>query len=146
MQSNKQWDVFCSYSPGEINQKKVIDIRNQLVSNLNITTWIDKIELQSGERTKKIYEGITNSTLFLCFVTPEYSDNKDCINELCLAKNFNKELIFFINEDTTGMNQEMLTKNILKEVSFYMGDAIYYRKREELFDAIKKALNKEKVF
>lgn len=146
MTIKKSWDIFCSYNnDNKQNRQRVIDIRNYLVSNLNITTWIDVLEVQSGEKLRKVYEGVTNSNLFLCFVSSDYSDNKDCINELCLAKNFGKKIIFFINEDVSGMKQEMLAINVLKEVTFYMGDTIYYRNKEELLEAIKLALQNSKV-
>jgi hypothetical protein len=136
------WDVFFSYHPDKTNQNKVIAIRNYLVLNLRITTWFDSIEItQPGERSKKIFQGISNSKLFLCFVTPEYSDNQECLNELFLAKRLGKKMIFFVHqEDTAGMNQEKLAKEVFKTVSFYMGDNIYYRNKKELLDCIKSSV------
>ena len=145
MSSKKYWDVYCSYAPGKTNQEKVIEILKYLTIEFYFKAWLHVFEIQTGEKLTKIYEGITKSHIFLCFVTPDYSENKDCINELCLAKKLGKEIIYFLNVDTTGLNQEMLTQQVLKQVSFYMGDAIYYRKKEELLEPIQKALKNRKV-
>ena len=136
------WDVFFSYHPDKLNQQKVIAIRNYLVLNLRITTWFDSIEVtQPGERAKKIFQGLSNSKLFLCFVTPEYSDNEQCLNELFLAKRLGKKMIFFVyQEDTTGMNQEQLAKDVFKTVSFYLGDNIYYRNKKELLECFRTSI------
>ena len=114
------WDVFFSYHGDTSNQQKVIEIRNFLISNLRITTWFDSIEVtQPGERSKKIFQGVSNSKIFLCFVTPEYSDSEGCLNELYLAKRLGKKMLFYVSkEDTTGMDQEQLTKMFLRQSHF----------------------------
>jgi hypothetical protein len=144
---SKTWDVFFSYSAGpkRLNQEKVVEIRNYLTTQLQITSWIDVVEMKTGELSKKVFEGVKGSKMFICFITGEYSDNKNCMNELCLAKKFGKEIIFYVVEDTSGMSQDMLTKNVLKEVAFYMGDDVYYTRKNELVDAVKKALEKQTV-
>ena len=144
MEFQKSWDLYCSYSNSKNrrNQAKVIEIRNYLVSKLNITTWIDVVEMKNGQLAKKVYEGIANSRLFLCFVTGDYSDDKDCTNELCLAKKFGKEIIYFINEDTTGMDHEAITKNIIKEIAFYLGKSQFYTRKEDLLPEVRNSLIK----
>jgi hypothetical protein len=74
MTSNKKWDAFLSYSWGQkcLNQAKVIEICNYLVSELHITAWIDVVEMKSGELSKKIFEGIKGSKLFICCWTWAY--------------------------------------------------------------------------
>lgn len=147
MDINKNWDVYCSYAKGynRSNQAKVIEIRNYLVSKLNITTWIDVVEMKTGQLSKKVYEGIVNSHLFLCFINDDYSDDKNCVNELCLAKKFGKEIIFFIYEDTRGMDQEAITKNIIKEIAFYIGKSRYYTSKEDLLEAVQISLIRQGV-
>lgn len=143
----QSWDVFCSYAKGNNrkNQSRVIEIRNYLVSQLKIKTWIDVVEMKNGQLSKKIYEGILNSKLFICFVTSEYSYDKFCVNELCLAKKFGKEIFFFINEDARGMNQETITKNIIKEIAFYIGASTIFTQKEVLMGAIRESLVKKEV-
>lgn len=147
MADKKSWDAFVSYTwgPKRSNQEKVIDICNFLNEELKLTTWIDVVQMQEGELSKKVFDGIKRSKLFLCFITGDYSDSKNCMNELCLAKKFAKEIIYYVSEDTSGMSQDQLTKNVLKEVAFYMADAVYYTRKDELLDAVQKALEKQSV-
>lgn len=143
----KNWDAFFSYNWGikRSNQKKVIEIRNYITSELQIKTWIDMVEMKSGDLSKNVFNGIKGSKLFICFITSDYSDSKNCMNELCLAKKLGKEIIFYISEDISGMSQDVLTKNVLKEVAFYMGESVYYTRKNDLRDAVKKSLNKQSV-
>jgi hypothetical protein len=67
------------------------------------------------------------------------------MNELCLAKKFGKEIIFFINQDISSMKQEIMTKKVIKEVGFYMGDSAYYTKEDQLLEVVKTALEKHEV-
>jgi len=146
-ESTKTWVAFLTYNwgPKRFNQKKVIDIRNMLTTEMQIRTWIDVIEMKSGDLSKKVFDAIKNSKIFICFITGDYSDSKNCMNELCLAKKFGKEIIFYVSEDISGMSQDLLTKNVLKEVAFYMGDSTFYTRKIDLKDAVKAALNKQGV-
>ena len=143
------WDVFLSYSSSSIssssNQEKVLSIQNSLEKNLQIKTWIDVEQLKSGVDPKKVLEGITNSKLFVCFITSSYSDDKASMRQLWQAKKLGKKMIFFLNEDSIGLTQIGSKSNVLKEFSFYMGDDVYRSREESLFDAIKDSLNKYKV-
>jgi len=78
MGDNKSWDAFVSYTwgPKRSNQEKVIQICNDLSDKLKLTTWIDVVEMQSGELSRKVFEGIKGSKLFFCFITGDYSDSK----------------------------------------------------------------------
>jgi hypothetical protein len=141
---SKSWDAFFSYSvgPRRLNQEKVVEIRNFLTSELHISSWIDVVEMKSGELSKKVFEGVKGSKLFISFITGEYSDSKNCMNELCLAKKFGKEIIYFINEDTSGMDHAAITKNIIKEIAFYIGTSQFYTRKEDLLSALRNSLIK----
>ena len=43
------------------------------------------------------------------------------------------------------MKQEIMTKKVIKEVGFYMGDSAYYTKEDQLLEVVKTALEKHEV-
>jgi len=143
MQNQKQWDVFCSYNWGSQrkNQTKVREIRNNLICELNITAWMDIVEMQSGELSQKIFEGIANSKVFICFLTPNYLESINCINELCLAKKLAKEMIFFVTDDPSNNIEQLIEKNA--PAGFYKNDLQLLRNENELVDKVRQALKNQ---
>ena len=147
MAQQEFWDVFLSYSSSpNSNSEKVLSIQKSLENNLQIKTWIDVVQLKSGVDPKKVLEGITNSKLFVCFITSSYSDDKACMRQLWHAKKLGKKIIFFLNEGSISLTRIGTKKNSLKGFSFFMGEDVYHSREEALLDAIKDSLNKYKVF
>ena len=145
MDSSKEWDVFCSYcwGPQRRNQVKVKDIRDYLMTELGITAWLDIVEMQAGELSRKIYEGIAQSKVIIIFLTPEYLDSKNCINEICLSNKMGKKMIFYISEDLSGNIRELIPKKMPKEV--YSENLVFLDDRSELLKAVKEALKNIQV-
>jgi hypothetical protein len=143
MQIQKQWDVFCSYNWGSQrkNQTKVREIRSNLIRELNITAWMDIFEMQSGQLSQKIFEGIVNSRVFICFLTPSYLESTNCINELCLAKKLAKEMIFIVTDDPSNNIEELIEKKA--PAGFYKNELKLLRNEQELVDKVRQALKNQ---
>jgi len=143
MSDQKVWDVFCSYNWGyqRRNQEKVREIRNKLIYELNISAWMDIEEMKSGELSKKIFEGIANSKVFISFLSPSYLESKNCINELCLAKKCGKEVIFFLSEDPSHNLEQLLETKM--PAGFYKHDLKLLRSEEDLIDKVKQVLKNQ---
>ena len=146
MQNQKHWDIFCSYNWGSQrkNQTKVGEIRIKLIRELNISAWMDIIEMQSGELSRKIFEGVANSKIFICFLTPNYLDSVNCINELCLAKKIAKEVIFFVCDDPLQNIEQLLEKKM--PAGFYKSDLQLLRNEDELVEKVRRALKNQVSF
>ena len=141
METHKSWDVFCSYCWGEKrrNQEKVKELRSYLIDQLKITAWMDINEMKTGTLSKKVYAGIANSKIVIAFITPEYFDSKNCLNEICLANKCGKNIIFFITEDYSNDIDVVIVKKMPNEV--YRKDLVFLRDREQLLEEIKIALS-----
>jgi hypothetical protein len=137
------WDVFCSYNWGSQrkNQTKVREIRSNLIRELNITAWMDIFEMQSGQLSQKIFEGIANSKVFICFLTPSYLESINCINELCLAKKLAKEMIFIVTDDPSNNIEELIEKKA--PAGFYKNELKLLRNEQELVDKVRQALKNQ---
>jgi hypothetical protein len=99
--------------------------------------------MQSGELSRKIYKGIAQSKIVIIFLTPEYLESKNCINEMCLSKKFAKNMVFFISEDPAGHIMELIQKKMPKEV--YRSDIVYLREKEKLLLIVQELLIKYQV-
>ena len=143
MQNQKQWDVFCSYNWGSQrkNQIRVSEIRDKLMHELKITAWLDIIEMQSGQLSRKIFEGVANSKVFICFLTPNYLESINCINELCLAKKLAKEMIFFVTDDPSNNIEHLIEKKA--PAGFYKNEFKLLRDEKELVDKVRQALKNQ---
>ena len=93
----KSQNLFVSYEPNdEIIVKNFI---SNLRKQLNIEVWFDKEKLNSSKSiNEQIFEGISESEMFLCFMTRLYSLSENCVDEILYAKNEKKRIIFVMLE------------------------------------------------
>jgi hypothetical protein len=121
----------------------VKELRSYLIDQLKITAWMDIYEMKTGTLSKKIYEGIANSKIVIAFITPEYFDSKNCLNEICLAKKCGKNIIFFITEDYAKDIEVIIVRKMPNDV--YRKDLVFLRDREQLVEETKSALSRHTV-
>jgi hypothetical protein len=93
--------LFVSY---EVNDEILVrNFINNLRKQLNIDVWFDKEKLTSSMSVnEQIYEGISESEMFLCFMTRLYSLSDNCIDEVLYAKNEKKRILFVMLEYASG--------------------------------------------
>ena len=93
--------------------------------------------MHSGDLYQKIFEGIASSKVFICFLTSNYLESINCINELCLAKKLAKEMIFFVTDDPSNNIEHLLEKKAPE--GFYKNDLQLLRNKNELVDKVRQA-------
>ena len=100
--------------------------------------------MRSGELSRKIFEGIANSKVFICFLTPNYLESVNCMNELCLAKKLAKEMIFIVTDDPSNNIEELIEKKA--PARFYKNELKLIRNEQELVDKVRQALRNQVSF
>ena len=86
---------------------------------------------------KKIFEGISNSDIFVAFMTSKYCSSENAKKELDLAIGLKKKTLFFINENVENMSHQQIVSDIFKEAAFDLGNQMYFKTTEQLITAIK---------
>jgi len=82
-------DVFISYCWA--NKEQVYKIKQDLISN-GFSVWLDIDEMQGGKWLyDEIVSGISNSSVFLSFCSPEYVESRNCGIEVSLAGDWKKK-------------------------------------------------------
>ena len=143
--NDENCDLFLSYDFGKdnINVEKVRKIYERLKKELNLKIWWDQTDSNDADEISQKYKAISNSSLFVCFVTREYSKNEKCMRDLEIASDSNKRTIFFINENVENMSHKHIISEIFDDAAFYLGSNAYLKTEEELIASIKSKLNLE---
>ena len=133
-------NLFFSYNWGENrkNVDKVRDMYDQVKKEIeNVNIWWDQNELKVDDWKKKIFEGISNSDIFVAFMTSKYCSSENAKKELDLAVGLKKQILFFINENVENMSHQQIIKDIFNEAAFDLGNKMYFKTKEQLITAIK---------
>jgi len=84
-------DIFISYCWA--NKEQVYKIKQDLVAT-GFSVWLDIDEMQGGKWLyDEIVSGISNSSIFLSFCSPEYVESRNCGIEVSLAGDWRKNII-----------------------------------------------------
>ncbi len=89
-------DVFISYNWD--HKKFVMRFYEELKNNFKLKAWIDDFELKHTSLSLQLAKAITDSRVFVCFITKKYSESDNCKLEFFLAKRKKKPMIIIMLE------------------------------------------------
>ena len=91
-------EIFLSYAhKDKLDVDELYDI---LTYKYKLSIWKDTHSIRVGyDFREEIYFGIQNSKLVLACLSQAYIDSKNCLKELKLANNLDKQCIFVVLED-----------------------------------------------
>ena len=132
--------MFFSYNwgKGRVNVEKlrvIYDKAKQEIANLNI--WWDQNELKVDDWKKKVFNGIRSSDIVVAFVTRDYCKSENAMKELSLANNLKKFSMFYVNENVEKMTHDQIIEEVFQELAFDLGNQLYFKKPDDLINAIK---------
>ena len=132
-------NLFFSYNWGKdkenVEKLRVIyDKAKREIANLNI--WWDQNELKVDDWKKKVYNGICSSDIVVVFVTRDYCKSENAMKELSLAIQYRKFIMFYVNENVEKMTHDQIIKEVFQEVAFDLGNQLYFKKPDDLINAI----------
>jgi len=132
--------LFFSYNWGKdrenVEKLRVIyDKAKREIANLNI--WWDQNELKVDDWKKKVYNGILSSDIVVVFVTRDYCNSENAMKELSFAIKLKKFTMFYVNENVEKMTNEQIIYEVFQDVAFDLGNQLYFKKPDDLINAIK---------
>ncbi len=96
MASNQlEFDIFLSYN---WDHKAHVEKLYQKLQQLNLTVWIDDVELDNSDLDEQLANGIAKSRVFMCCVTKKYSQSENCKKEFSFATTKQKPMIVLMLE------------------------------------------------
>ena len=148
MNCNCENHAFISYCTK--NKNIVLKIAKKLQENFKI--WIYNDELTGTVLNEKIARNISNSRLFICFISEAYCASDPCKDELSFAKQKKKELFpVFIDGHSSDLIDFLVCKlvrfNAYKAPDVFepWSDELYYQFFKQISEKILKPCDKCKV-
>jgi uncharacterized protein with NAD-binding domain and iron-sulfur cluster len=113
-ESKKQ--LFVSYCHS--NQEIVHRVADEL-TKLNYKIWIDRDLIQGNKLFADIQKGIEISHIVICFISKNYCESENCMNEITLAYTQKKKILPIMLDDYFKQEQKGIKFMISQINSFY---------------------------
>jgi hypothetical protein len=124
--------IFVSYC--HKNKEVVHKVASRLKEKYPI--WLDIYNLKPGDnKDKEITDGVTDSCLFICFISNFYCSSEACTDEFYLAKKL-KKIIFPIMLERSGSNGIELTISKLNTFYAFKEDETFDPWNEDLYQKL----------
>lgn len=87
-------EAFFSYSHSDSNVVQSIRMMLLQRRGFECNIWIDTKKMEVGQDLNRMmYEGISSSEFFVCFLTPAYTESINCMFELKTAHSLMKKIV-----------------------------------------------------
>ena len=87
-------EAFFSYSHCDSNLVQSIRMMLLEKRGFECNIWIDTKKMEVGQDLNRMmYEGISSSEFFVCFLTPAYTKSTNCMFELKMAHSLRKNIV-----------------------------------------------------
>jgi hypothetical protein len=108
--------LFVSYCHS--NKEIVHRVADEL-TKLNYKIWIDRDLTKGNMLFADIKNGIETSHIVICFISKNYCESRDCMDEITYANNKDKKIIPIILDDDFKIEKERIKLIISQINSFY---------------------------
>jgi hypothetical protein len=108
--------LFVSYCHS--NKEIVHRVADEL-TKLNYKIWIDRDLIEGNMLFADIKNGIETSHIVICFISKNYCDSRDCMDEIIYANNKDKKILPIILDDDFKVEKERIKLIISQINSFY---------------------------
>jgi len=138
LRPDAKYQIFLSY-PWAIQDN--VKILNKKLNDSGLTTWLDIKRLVPGQRLlRTLAENISKSEVFMCCLTKEFANSKNCQDEICYARNQERYIIpiMFEKIEMSDLGDAGVIVNPLLRVNLYEDNPFVFE--GDQFETLKKGL------
>lgn len=119
-----KYDLYISYIPN-MSMNRIQCMLENLKTKFKLYSFDGNDTLSFNNEYAKIYEGIYSSSLFVCFMNCDYSNNNKCLREIYLAISLHKNILVILMDGNENYLKELESKlnySISSDKILYLND------------------------